>query len=222
MLGKQKIVQKIAAIHASICLRRLPSHQLTWKCKKALSKKGKVVFLQGSVHFHVSWWEGIFSPVGFKRNLSLLAFIFCCGLKQLEVCEREFPPVVCTATQRATSGVVVTGAPREAFFAFAVTAFCMAHFLLKNGHSMGFGDWKGWTYRTAFFCGTARCGEKKATHVEGASPLRRPEVKKKGAGFDSKQLCPFAKNTVSLSENGQRDLLYVFVGNLSMFGGFLG
>ena len=33
------------------------SYQLTWKCKKALSKS-KVVFLQGSVHFHVSWWEG--------------------------------------------------------------------------------------------------------------------------------------------------------------------
>ena len=37
--------------------RNLPSHQLTWKCKKTLSKR-KVVFLQGSVHFHVSWWEG--------------------------------------------------------------------------------------------------------------------------------------------------------------------
>ena len=36
----------------------LPSHQLTWKCKKALSKR-KVVFLQGSMQFHVSWWEGI-------------------------------------------------------------------------------------------------------------------------------------------------------------------
>ena len=36
----------------------IPSHQLTWKCKQALSKR-KVVFLQGSVHFHVSWWEGI-------------------------------------------------------------------------------------------------------------------------------------------------------------------
>ena len=39
-------------------LYHLPSHQLTWKCKKALSKK-KVGFLQGSVHFHVSWWEGV-------------------------------------------------------------------------------------------------------------------------------------------------------------------
>ena len=36
----------------------IPSHQLTWKCKKALSKR-KVVFLQGSVHFHVSWWDGV-------------------------------------------------------------------------------------------------------------------------------------------------------------------
>ena len=35
----------------------VPSHQLAWKCKLALSK-GTVVFLQGSVHFHVSWWEG--------------------------------------------------------------------------------------------------------------------------------------------------------------------
>ena len=34
----------------------IPSHQLTWKCKKALSKR-KVVFLQGFVNFHVSWWE---------------------------------------------------------------------------------------------------------------------------------------------------------------------
>ena len=31
--------------------------RLTWKCKRALSKRG-VVFLRGSVHFHVSWWEG--------------------------------------------------------------------------------------------------------------------------------------------------------------------
>ena len=35
-----------------------PFHQPTWKCKKALSKR-KVMFLQGSVHFQVSWWEGI-------------------------------------------------------------------------------------------------------------------------------------------------------------------
>ena len=35
----------------------LPSHKLTWKCKKFLSKR-KVVFLQGSAHFHVSWCEG--------------------------------------------------------------------------------------------------------------------------------------------------------------------
>ena len=38
--------------------RWIPSHQLTWKCKKALSKR-KVVFLQGSVHCHVSWREGM-------------------------------------------------------------------------------------------------------------------------------------------------------------------
>ena len=36
---------------------QVPSHQLAWKCKKALSKR-KVVFLQGSV-FHVSWWQGV-------------------------------------------------------------------------------------------------------------------------------------------------------------------
>ena len=38
-------------------LEQVPSHQLTWKCKKALSKR-KVVFLQEAVHFHVSCWEG--------------------------------------------------------------------------------------------------------------------------------------------------------------------
>ena len=35
----------------------------TWKCNKALSKR-KVVFLQGSVHFHVSWWEGAIARDG--------------------------------------------------------------------------------------------------------------------------------------------------------------
>ena len=35
----------------------VPSLQLRWKCKKVLSKS-KVVFPEGSVHFHVSWWEG--------------------------------------------------------------------------------------------------------------------------------------------------------------------
>ena len=35
----------------------VPSHQLT-EVQKALSKR-KVVKLQGSVHLHVSWWEGI-------------------------------------------------------------------------------------------------------------------------------------------------------------------
>ena len=39
-------------------------HQLTWKCKKALSKR-KVVFLQGSVYFQVSWWKG--SPISRLR-----------------------------------------------------------------------------------------------------------------------------------------------------------
>ena len=40
------------------CFEKLvPSHQLKWKCKKALSKR-KVVFLHGSGHFHVSWWAG--------------------------------------------------------------------------------------------------------------------------------------------------------------------
>ena len=33
-----------------------PSHQLRWTCTKPVSKR-KVVFLQGSVHFNVSWWE---------------------------------------------------------------------------------------------------------------------------------------------------------------------
>ena len=35
---------------------RVPS-QLTWKCTDTPAKR-KVVFLQGSAHFHVSWWEG--------------------------------------------------------------------------------------------------------------------------------------------------------------------
>ena len=29
--------------------------------QKGQLTKRKVVFLQGSVHFHVSWWEGCFS-----------------------------------------------------------------------------------------------------------------------------------------------------------------
>ena len=47
---------KNRSFHLNLSVR-LPSHQLTWKCTKALSKR-KVVFLQGSVHFRVSWWEG--------------------------------------------------------------------------------------------------------------------------------------------------------------------
>ena len=46
------VAGQITIVHKGI-----PSQQLTWKRKKALSKR-KVVFLQGSVHFHVSWWEG--------------------------------------------------------------------------------------------------------------------------------------------------------------------
>ena len=32
--------------------------QLTWKCTFAPFFKREVVLLKGSVHFHVSWWEG--------------------------------------------------------------------------------------------------------------------------------------------------------------------
>ena len=50
-----------SAQHKNKCLnaleQQIPSHQLAWKCKTARSKR-KAVFLQGSVHFHVSWWEG--------------------------------------------------------------------------------------------------------------------------------------------------------------------
>ena len=37
-----------------------PSHQLTWKCTNPFSRGKYVVFPQGSVHFHVSRWEGNF------------------------------------------------------------------------------------------------------------------------------------------------------------------
>ena len=45
---------------SSLIHLHLPSHQPTWKCKNALSKR-KVVFLQRPVVCapnHVSWWEG--------------------------------------------------------------------------------------------------------------------------------------------------------------------
>ena len=42
------------ALRRKTRFQAVPSHQLAWKCTDPLSKR-KVVFLQGSVHFHVSW-----------------------------------------------------------------------------------------------------------------------------------------------------------------------
>ena len=66
-------------------LKKLPAHQLTWKCKKALSKR-KVVFLQGSVHFHVRW-EG--TPYGkslddFNRSSCAASPSHCASKKREE------------------------------------------------------------------------------------------------------------------------------------------
>ena len=51
--GQHQMNPKLMKIHEDPSKTK-PAHQLKWKCKKALSRR-KVVFLQGSVHFHVSW-----------------------------------------------------------------------------------------------------------------------------------------------------------------------
>ena len=67
-ISKSGLILLISVGHATWLSLTL-SHQLTWKCKKALSKR-KVVFLEGSVHFHVSWWEGIVT-CGFRAHSPL-------------------------------------------------------------------------------------------------------------------------------------------------------
>ena len=68
--SKGKTTKKLASSFSGSPPTRLelvPSHQLTWKCKKALSKR-KVVLLEGSVHFHASWWEGSKYFAWFQRE----------------------------------------------------------------------------------------------------------------------------------------------------------
>ena len=59
-------------------LHGIPSHQLKWICKKTLSER-KLVFLQGSVHLHVSWCEGNSFRLNLKHSKTReIARRWCC------------------------------------------------------------------------------------------------------------------------------------------------
>ena len=74
----------------------------TNKCKNALSKR-KVVVLQGSVHFHVSWWEGIF-----KGNIASPLF-FASG----SAASRQWRPPLSVQRTKGEYGLDRPGGPRR-------------------------------------------------------------------------------------------------------------